>query len=117
MGDAREDWAILRALAEASGLGLGYPATADGVRARMAEIAPGLANVDTREAGLWLNGEYVAAAPAGRDASPQPGALESPIESYWMTDAVSRASLTMAKCIEARSRMVYGEGEFAGGAK
>ena len=116
-GQAREDWAILRALAEASGLGLGYPATADGVRARMAEIAPGLANVDTREAGLWLNGEYVAAALAGRDASPQPGALESPIESYWMTDAVSRASLTMAKCIEARSRMVYGEGEFVGGAK
>merc|ERR1719375_554725 len=112
-GQAREDWAILRALAEASGLRLGYPASAEGVRARMADIAPGLANVDTREAGLWLNGEYVAAALAGRDASPQPGALQSPIESYWMTDAVSRASLTMAKCIEARSRMVYGEGEFA----
>ena len=116
-GQAREDWAILRAVAEASGLRLGYEASAEGVRARMAEISPSLVNIDTCEPGLWLNGEYVAAALAGQDASPQTGALESPIASYWMTDAVSRASLTMAKCIEARSRMVYGEGEFAGGTK
>jgi NADH-quinone oxidoreductase subunit G len=46
-------------------------------------------------------------------AAPAPGAvsaapLVSPIDNFFMTDAISRASATMAKCVQARQTMMYG---------
>ena len=57
MGDAREDWAILRALSEVLGKPLPYD-TLDGVRARLADVAPHFSHVDAVQAPIWLNGEY-----------------------------------------------------------
>lgn len=46
-----------------------------------------------------MNGEYKKALGAGVAGS---GMLSSPIENFYMTDAISRASQTMAKCVQAR---------------
>jgi NADH-quinone oxidoreductase subunit G len=88
-GEAKEDWKILRALSEALGRTVPLNTLAE-VRARMAEIAPHLAAVDQIEPAPWE--------PFG-----QPGALDTapfayPIEDFYRTDAISRASLVMAEC-------------------
>ena len=57
LGDAREDWTILRALSEVLGAPLPYN-SGDDVRARLAEVAPHLGHLGDVEAPLWLNGEY-----------------------------------------------------------
>ena len=56
-GDARDDWKIVRALSEVLGAPLPYSAL-DGVRARLADVAPHLAELHSVQPPLWLNGEY-----------------------------------------------------------
>jgi len=91
-GDAREDWAIIRALSEALGNKLPYDSLAQ-LRARMNEIAAHLVEgVDTVGTAEW--GAFGAAGDV--DAAP----LASPIGNFYMTDPISRASLTMAECTE-----------------
>jgi NADH-quinone oxidoreductase subunit G len=88
-GDAKEDWKILRALGEALGFRLPFD-TLGQVRARMAEIAPHLAEVDRITPAPWR-----AFGRKGRlDAAP----FASPIEDFYRTDPISRASLIMAEC-------------------
>lgn len=58
VGDAREDWQILRALSEVLGVTLPYD-TLDAVRDRLAAVAPSFAHVYELEKPLWLNGEYM----------------------------------------------------------
>ena len=57
MGDAREDWTIVRALSEVVGKPLPYD-TLQGVRARLASLAPHFGTPDAVQRPLWLNGEY-----------------------------------------------------------
>ena len=57
VGDAREDWRIIRALSEVLGKTLPYNSL-DEVRARLADVAPHLAHLDSVEPPMWLNGEY-----------------------------------------------------------
>ena len=101
-GDAREDWKILRALSEVLGVPLPYD-TRDQLRQRLAEVAPHFARGESVEAPVWLNGQYIKAieAKAGKVAAAA-GILKSPIENFFMTDAISRASQTMARCVQAR---------------
>lgn len=56
-GDARDDWKIVRALSEVMGAPLPYT-TLDGVRERLADVAPHMAELQTVQPPLWLNGEY-----------------------------------------------------------
>ncbi|HLB06159.1 MAG TPA: molybdopterin-dependent oxidoreductase, partial [Alphaproteobacteria bacterium] len=91
-GEAREDWRILRALSEALGARLPYD-TLDEAQRRMAEIAPHLSAIDRIEAAAW--GAFGAAEAMG--AAP----FRSPIDNYYMTDPISRASETMAECTRA----------------
>ncbi len=63
VGDARPDWQIVRALSEVAGAPLPYDSD-EGVRARLAELAPHLGRVAATERPLWLNGEYFKARPA-----------------------------------------------------
>ncbi|CAG5078793.1 Similar to NDUFS1: NADH-ubiquinone oxidoreductase 75 kDa subunit, partial [Cotesia congregata] len=81
-GMARPDWKIVRALAEFSGVDLPYDNLSE-VRDRIAEIAPHLVR-------------YGEVEPANFFAQ----ALELSRQ-FFMTDVVSRASPTMAKCIQA----------------
>jgi NADH dehydrogenase (ubiquinone) Fe-S protein 1 len=103
--DARDDWKVLRALSEVVGAPLPYDDAA-GVRARLAEVAPHLGRRDAVEAPLWLNGE-VAKATAERTKRGG-GAGEAPlataVEQFYQTDAISRASKTMARCVKARQQ-------------
>jgi len=91
-GEAREDWRILRALSEALGARLPYD-TLDEAQRRMAEIAPHLSAIDRVETAAW--GAFGAAGAMG--AAP----FRSPIDNYYMTDPISRASETMAECTRA----------------
>jgi len=88
-GAAREDWKVLRALSAAMGQTLPYD-TLRQVRARMAEIAPQLADVDEVTPAEWR--PFGAA--GAMDATP----FTMPMTNFYMTDAISRASPTMAEC-------------------
>ncbi len=88
-GAAREDWKVLRALSAAMGHALPYDTLRE-VRARMAEIAPQLADVDEVTPAEW----QPFGAAGATDATP----FTTPTTNFYMTDAISRASPTMAEC-------------------
>lgn len=104
VGDAREDWKILRAVSEVLGRPLPYD-TRDQLQQRLAQVAPHFARLQSVEAPVWLNGQYVKAMGAQAAAAPAGGVLKSPIDNFFMTDAISRASQTMAKCVQARQQL------------
>jgi NADH-quinone oxidoreductase subunit G len=88
-GSAREDWKILRALSQRLGRTLPYN-TIDQVRARMSRINPVFAKIGVVEPAPWV----AFGADRAMDSSP----FEYPIGNFYMTDPISRASETMAKC-------------------
>ncbi|MEQ8441842.1 MAG: NADH-quinone oxidoreductase subunit NuoG [Alphaproteobacteria bacterium] len=88
-GEAKDDWAILRALSEALGQPLPWN-DFDGLRKAMRDEYPHLARIDDAEAASW--GDFGAAGDMN-DA-----AFATPIENFYMTDPISRASETMAEC-------------------
>jgi NADH-quinone oxidoreductase subunit G len=90
-GDAREDWTILRALSEVLGHKLPYD-NLGALRQHLIAVAPGFAAVDQIEPAPW--DEFGTPGPL----DPAPFAL--PIDNYYMTDPISRASETMAQCSE-----------------
>jgi NADH-quinone oxidoreductase subunit G len=90
-GDAREDWKIVRALAETLGKTLPYDSLGQ-VRRRLAEAASVFRAIDS-------------VTPAEPKAFTAVGTVGDapftmPIENYYMTDPISRVSPTMAKCTE-----------------
>ncbi|SMF25089.1 NADH dehydrogenase subunit G [Tistlia consotensis] len=93
-GEAREDWTILRALSERVGQRLPYDNLGE-LRRRLIETAPVFAALDRVEPAPWQG----PAAGAGDAVSDAPFGL--PVENFYMTDPISRASSTMAKCTEA----------------
>ncbi len=88
-GDAREDWKILRALSEALGRRLPYDNLKQ-VRARLCAVNPVFARIDSVTPAAWAN----FGSPGAVEARP----FASPISNFYMTDAIGRASETMAKC-------------------
>ncbi len=89
-GEAREDWKIVRALSAVLGKPLPYDSLSE-VRARMVALAPQLGEVDVAAPAKW--GRF-GAARKKIDSAP----FTSAIDNFYMTDPVSRASLTMAEC-------------------
>ena len=115
VGDAREDWRIVRAVSEALGAPLPYDDD-DGVRRRLGEVAPHLARAGgggSLEPPVWLDGQVgraldAAASGSGSGgAAPAAGPLRSTVSNFFWTDAISRNSPTMAKCVQARQQMHY----------
>ena len=90
-GDAREDWAILRALSDVVGKTLAYNNIGE-LRAHMAQVAPPLGEIDAVSPATW--GEFGSS--GEMDAAP----FESPVANFYMTDPISRASETMAACTD-----------------
>ena len=88
-GEAKEDWKILRALSEAMNKVLPYD-TLGKLRARMAEVNPLFAGINAIAPASW--GSF------GADGVPAADPLASPVDNYYMTDPISRASRTMAEC-------------------
>ncbi len=95
-GEAREDWKILRAASEA----LGRTVPLDNifaVRARMAELAPHLARIDEIAPARW--GKF------GKRGRLAKAPFVSPIEDFYLTNPVARASKVMRQC----SREILGQ--------
>ncbi|MEM7044758.1 MAG: NADH-quinone oxidoreductase subunit NuoG [Pseudomonadota bacterium] len=90
-GDAKEDWKILRALSEAIGKTLPLD-TLSQVRVRMEEIAPQLADIDMIQPAPWQG--------VGRVGKFLASPFKSPVDDFYRTDPISRASPTMAACSE-----------------
>ncbi len=91
-GEAREDWAVLRALSEVVGARLPYDNLGE-LRRRLVEAHPVFAALDEVEPAPW--GEFGAA--GAIDPAPFGAALEN----FYMSDPISRVSQTMAECAEA----------------
>ncbi|HXD46944.1 MAG TPA: NADH-quinone oxidoreductase subunit NuoG [Pseudolabrys sp.] len=92
-GDAREDWAILRALSDALGKKLPYDSLL-AVRQAMFAAHPHLMRIDQIAAGD--------AADIGRLAklagTPDKAALKSTVGDFYFTNPIARASAIMAEC-------------------
>ncbi|KAM3850772.1 NADH-ubiquinone oxidoreductase 75 kDa subunit, mitochondrial-like [Diretmus argenteus] len=100
-GMAREDWKIIRALSELAGVTLPYD-TVDEVRSRLAEVSPNLVRYDDVEAANYFTqaNELAEAVDQTLLADPLvPPQLTA--KDFYMTDSISRASQTMAKCVKA----------------
>jgi NADH-quinone oxidoreductase subunit G len=91
LGEAREDWKIIRALAEQLGVKLPYDSLSQ-VRKRLADTSPVFRSIEALVAAEW--------GPFGRAGTIENAPFEPVIENYYMTDPISRASATMAKCTE-----------------
>jgi NADH-quinone oxidoreductase subunit G len=95
-GDAKEDWAILRALSDVAGKRLPYD-TRDTLRRAIVADAPHFSETGTvpeptgADTAIWsaigADGAIDAARP-----------LASPIVDFYLTNPIARASLTMAEC-------------------
>ncbi len=92
-GDAREDWTIIRALSDALGATLAYDSLIQ-LRQRMADANPVFATRGVTQKATWGN--------FGTAGTVESGAFRTPVENFYMTDPISRASETMAACTEAR---------------
>ncbi|KZT43284.1 NADH-ubiquinone oxidoreductase 75kD subunit [Sistotremastrum suecicum HHB10207 ss-3] len=101
-GASREDWKIIRALSEVVGQPLPYDEVL-ALRDRMWEISPSLVRYDVTEpvtSDIALAGlKTLSSRTAGVAISGAP--LKKPISNFYMTDPISRASVTMAQCTRA----------------
>ena len=94
-GDAREDWAIIRALSDTIGRKLPYD-TLEGVRAAIVKDAPHFATRDVPAAQPGADPAIWNA--IGADAALEATPLKSPITDFYLTNPIARASETMAEC-------------------
>ena len=89
-GEARDDWTIIRALSDEIGTPLPYDSQA-ALRSKLQSDFPAFLAIDTVETVEWsafgASGELDAAQ------------FETPIKNFYMTDPISRASETMARCV------------------
>ncbi len=92
-GDAREDWAILRALSDAVGHRLPYDSLA-ALRAALFAAYPHLQRIDTIAAGQAADVEKL----AGLGGTPDRAPLRSAVEDFYFTNPIARASAVMAEC-------------------
>ncbi|MGI9484039.1 MAG: NADH-quinone oxidoreductase subunit NuoG [Hyphomicrobiales bacterium] len=97
-GDAREDWAIIRALSGVVGHTLEFD-NADQLRAKLYEQVPHLAAIGVAESADAGAIDRLAA--GGRRMNK--GAFESPIEDFYLTNPIARASAVMAECSALRA--------------
>jgi len=96
LANARDDWRILRALSEVMQRPLPYD-TVDQIRQRLIDIAPTFEHIDKLPAPTTAPTKLTRAdAPSAIDSAAV--RLRGLIDNYWFTDAISRSSLTMAKC-------------------
>ncbi len=92
-GDAREDWAILRALSDVLGKRLPFDSLAR-LRSRLYADHPHLAAVDQIAAGDA--GAVAKAAKLGGRIGKAP--FVSPVKDFYLTNPIARASAVMAEC-------------------
>ncbi|WP_423142474.1 NADH-quinone oxidoreductase subunit NuoG [Parablastomonas sp. CN1-191] len=95
-GDAREDWTILRALADSLGVSVGFDSFAQ-LRAAMIAAVPSLG-----QEGL---ANYGALAKAKKTKAT--GTIDAyPVKDYYLTNPIARASVVMQRC---SAELLHGE--------
>ena len=88
-GDAREDWTILRALADALGVSVGFDSFTQLQRAMVAEV-PALGEYGLADYG---------ALPIGGGSAKAEGTIAAyPIKDFYLTNPIARASAVMQQC-------------------
>jgi NADH-quinone oxidoreductase subunit G len=95
-GDAREDWTILRALADALGVSVGFDSFAE-LRAAMVAEVPALGREGLADYG---------ALPKADGAARASGRIAYPIKDFYLTNPIARASATMQQC---SAELLHGE--------
>ena len=96
-GDAREDWTILRALADAMGVNVGFDSFPELQSAMIAEV-PALG-----EEGL----AHLGALPKADSKAKAEGVISAyPIKDFYLTNPIARASATMQRC---SAELLHGE--------
>jgi NADH-quinone oxidoreductase subunit G len=92
-GDAREDWAIIRALSDVLGKKLPFDSLVE-LRGKLYAAHPHFADADQIAPGA--SGEIAALAQkAGEMAK---SAFASPVKDFYLTNPIARASAVMAEC-------------------
>src|SRR3981081_2699815 len=99
-GEAREDWAIIRALSEVVGKRLPYDSLA-ALRQAMFRSVPHLMRVDRIEPG---NADDIKSL-AGKGGSIEKAPFKASVEDFYLTNPIARASAIMAEC----SRLASGQ--------
>ncbi len=98
-GDAREDWTILRAMADSLGVSVGFDSF-DELRAAMAGAVPALGREGLADYGALPKGKAGGAKVLG-------GTIEAyPIKDFYLTNPIARASVTMQRC---SAELLHGE--------
>jgi NADH-quinone oxidoreductase subunit G len=92
-GEAREDWAILRALSDVLGRKLPYDSLS-ALRAALFKAYPHLQRIDTIAAGDPADLQKL----ARLGGTPGKAPFVSPIEDFYLTNPITRASAIMAEC-------------------
>jgi NADH-quinone oxidoreductase subunit G len=99
-GDAREDWAIIRALSELLGRKLPYDSLG-ALRQALFKATPHLMRVDQIEPGNAADLRTLAGKRGKIDKTP----FKTTVDDYYLTNPIARASAVMAEC----SRLASGQ--------
>jgi NADH-quinone oxidoreductase subunit G len=99
-GEAREDWAIIRALSETLGKKLSYDSL-PALRQALFKAVPHLMRVDQIAAGTAADLKTL----AGKRGSVEKTPFRSSVEDFYLTNPIARASAVMAEC----SRLASGQ--------
>jgi NADH-quinone oxidoreductase subunit G len=94
-GEAKEDWAILRALSERLGKTLPYDSL-DQLRAKLFADHPTFGRIDHVDGPAGAAGLDLSKLGGGGTLSDEP--LASAVTSFYLTNPIARASVTMAEC-------------------
>ncbi len=103
-GEAREDWKIVRALSAYLDRPLPYDDIAH-LRARMVREWPHFAQLDTLVPAEWSS--------FGGDGNVSSDPFVLPVTNFYLTNIITRASLTMAECAETFLKNAIGQLEAA----
>ena len=102
-GDAREDWAILRALSQKLGATLPFDSLS-ALRAALGTAYPPLVKYDEVTPAGALTGATAEGVPSGE-------AFVSPVHDFYQTNAIARASRVMAECSSLASQRLAAAAE------
>ena len=103
-GQAKEDWAILRALSEQLGQTLPYDSL-DQLRAKLMADHPTFGQVDyVAGHATAMNLDLGKLAKSAKAGKPSTTPLKSPVEDFYMTNPIARASVVMAECSALHAR-------------
>ncbi|CAN0535091.1 unnamed protein product [Laminaria digitata] len=100
-GDAREDWAIIRAISDRLGKPLPYD-NLEQLRERLVTVAPTFGAIDELKPNTWED----FGTPGDMDAQP----FAPVVQDFYLTNSVSRASETMHACADSYAAAEPGTG-------